>query len=792
MMTVVGCIVEQHNLWLVLLAAVICGSGSWAMVRLFLRAADARSTERLAWIVLTAFVTGASIWCTHFVAMLGYEPGIPIAFDPVLTIVSLLVAMVGSGAGFLVATGMRSTSQLLGGAIVGLAIVVMHYTGMMAYRVEGIVSWDNRYLVASIVISCVLSSTSLVAALRGGGSSIRPHVATGLFFLSIIGLHFTGMTAFRVSPMHMDGTFSDPEALKALAFAVSCVGLLIVAAGFASSFIDNRARATAADALANMTNGLTMLSAAGVVTLVNERVATLFGVEPGVLRPGLILEDYVAIIGRRVGWDEARVERVVNNHRTWMAAAGPTHVEHHFDNGLVLEISCQPVGRGGAILTYQDVTEARNGQKTIAHMAFHDTLTGLKNRRMFNQSIAQLLNCGDVTMLMIDLDRFKEVNDRYGHAVGDLLLQQVSARIESVLRTGEPSFRLGGDELAILCNDEGERAGMLAGELVAMLSTPFEIGPHLVTIGCSIGIATAKRYEDTSILQRKADLALYAAKKGGRARHEFYMDGMIEEEARRRAFEQDLLAAVERDELELWYQPLFSFSDEKKLVGFEALLRWRHPVHGLVPPAEFIPVAEASGLVNAIGRWVIEEACRRAALWPSHLYMSINVSAIQLRSALLSSQLDQALSRNGLSASRVELEITETAIVEHSDQLAVVLAGIRALGVRVAMDDFGTGYSSLAHLREFKVDRIKIDRSFIASFTTDPGTSAIVRAVISMARELGIETTAEGIETEAQFEGLRALGCGTAQGYLLGRPMEAAKADALVMAAVPGWNRAVA
>ncbi|ALN75304.1 EAL domain-containing protein [Aureimonas sp. AU20] len=776
MMTVLGCIVHQHNLWLVLMAAVICGSGSWAMVRLFTRAALTSSLEKIAWIVLSAFVTGASIWSTHFVAMLGYEPGVPIAFDPVLTIVSLLVAMTGSGLGLLIATAKQPAAPAIGGAVVGLSIAVMHYVGMLAYRVQGIVSWDRSYLMASILISCTLAAAALYLALRPGSERARAHGASGLFFLSIIGLHFTGMTAFGVTPMQVDGSFSNPEALNALAFAVGCVGLFIVGSGFASSFIDNKARAAASDALANMSNGLTMLSPGGMVTLVNDRVRQLFGLEPEELKVGMTLEAYLGTIGQRVGWDEARLERIIDKHRAWMREKTTTRVEHHFDHGPVLSIVCQPVHRGGAILTYEDVTETRNGQKTIAHMAFHDALTGLRNRRMFAKCIEALLPEGELSMLMIDLDRFKGVNDRLGHSVGDELLRQVAMRLETHLREGEQAFRLGGDELAVLLSAPPERVVALAHTITTSIAIPFEIGPHVVAIGCSIGIATAIGSDDASTLQQKADLALYTAKDGGRNRFELYQDGMLEEEAGKRALEQDLSAAIALGQLELWYQPLHSLPDRRHS-GFEALIRWRHPVRGLVPPGEFIPMAERCGLIGEIGAWVIEAACEQAALWPADLYISINVSAVQLRSVALPLQIREALARHRVDASRIEIEITETAMVENSGQIALTLASLRAIGLRIAMDDFGTGYSSLAHLREFKIDRIKIDRSFVSASSHDAGAAAIVRAVLSMARELSIDTTAEGIEEEEQLQSLLELGCGTAQGYLLGRPLDGPAAE---------------
>jgi len=282
-----------------------------------------------------------------------------------------------------------------------------------------------------------------------------------------------------------------------------------------------------------------------------------------------------------------------------------------------------------------------------------------------------------------------------------------------------------------------------------------------------------------------AGLALYEAKEKGRGRVVTYRAGMVEMAERRRVLEGELAAAVAAGQLELHYQPLYDLPD-RTLCGFEALLRWNHPRHGIMSPAEFVPLAEHSGAINQIGAWLIEEACRQAALWPSHIYVSINVSPVQLRSADILRQVTAALDRYRLAPRRIEVEITETAMVEDSPEIAVALAGLRTLGVRIAMDDFGTGYSSLAHLRAFELDRIKIDRSFVNASQADAGAVAVVRAVTAMAKDLAIATTGEGVESEEQLASLIALGCGTAQGYLLGRPLDVDSATALVRSQQPG------
>ncbi|WP_158626020.1 bifunctional diguanylate cyclase/phosphodiesterase [Arsenicitalea aurantiaca] len=781
MMTILACIADDHNAWLIMLAALVCVAGSWATVRLFNRAAATRSTEKAAWLLLTATVTGAAIWCTHFVAMLGYDPGTPIGFDPVLTIISLLVAMAGAYLGFLIAALELRFAPIVGGLVVGLAIVVMHYTGMMGYRVQGLVSWDMNYLVASIIVSCGFSAAAL-QMLRADRGKASTYGGTALLVLAIVGLHFTGMTAFRVEPMLVDGAFSNPAALRALAIAVAGVALVIVAAGLASNMIDDHARARAADALTNMSSGLVMVSAQERITLYNRRAAEIFGLEQANMALEMKLGDFLGLIGSRAGWEPSRIRRVLNNHRVWFAKDTTTRVEQEFEDGRVVAVVCRPLPEGGAILTYEDMTEAREGQKRIAHMAYHDTLTGLANRRLFSETLATAMGPDGLALLMIDLDRFKAVNDKFGHNLGDEVLVQAAARLKALARPNSTAFRLGGDEFAIILEGEVEAARGLAHDIVAAMTAPFAIGPHIARIGCSVGIASTLAEEDPSTMQQRADLALYKAKNQGRGRVETYRDGMMEEAAERQFFEEELIHAVERGQLELYYQPLFALPG-RRLKGFEALIRWNHPDRGLISPADFIPIAEACGAIERIGAWIIDEACRQVGNWPRDLYVSINVSPIQMRSPAILTQIHQALESYGLSPRQVEIEITETAMVDNSEQIAATLAGFRALGIRVAIDDFGTGYSSLAHLREFKVDRIKIDRSFVGTVGHDASADAVVRAVMGIARELSIETTAEGIETEQQLEALVKLGCGTAQGYLLGRPMTSERAGHLLEAA---------
>ncbi len=534
-------------------------------------------------------------------------------------------------------------------------------------------------------------------------------------------------------------------------------------------------------ALHHMSNGLVLIGPDFSIGLHNDRVCELLHLEPGDIAIGMPLDTFLANVGQRLGWDDARVKRVVDNHHMWMSQEEEMRLEHHYEDGTFLRICWRPMPDGGAILTYDDVSEERAAQAEMTHLAYHDALTGLPNRRSFCEAVDRLLaTTPQVGVLMLDLDRFKAVNDTLGHAVGDALLVQSAARLRETCRESDLIFRLGGDELAILLQpkkrDDGEGLGQ---RIVAAFSAPFMVEGHTINIGCSAGYAVSGKDENSGVLMQKADLALYCAKTQGRNCAVRYETGMMEKAIERQRIEADLIRGLANGEFELHYQPLYLLPDQK-LVGFEALIRWNHPERGRVAPVDFVPLAEENGMITEIGSWVLNEACRQAALWPGHLHVAVNISPVQMRSPGLVTEVLQALRTHGVEPRRLELELTETAMVEDGQQIAQTLQTLREIGVRIAMDDFGTGYSSLAHLRDFKLDRIKIDRSFIDIEDDAIGALAVVRAVMSIAHDLSIQTTAEGVETDEQLTRLIALGCNTAQGYFLGKPMDSAAATATV------------
>ncbi len=433
----------------------------------------------------------------------------------------------------------------------------------------------------------------------------------------------------------------------------------------------------------------------------------------------------------------------------------------------------------------QDVTEERSVETRLAYMAMHDALTGLPNRAYFSEHIqreaAHASAENPIALLYLDVDHFKHINDSKGHAAGDALLCQVAARLTALVRDGDLVARLGGDEFALVLRlTEDGCIERFAERLLAVLSKPFDLDGVNEHVTCSIGIAMAPGHAaDDDVLMRHADLALYAAKESGRSTYRFYEAEMRREAERRHMLTVELREALQKNQFELYYQPIVQLDDDG-LGGFEALIRWRHPERGLIPPMDFIPVAEETGLIVPIGDWVLREACRTAATWPQHLKIAVNLSVCQFRHNSLLATVVSALDETGLRPERLEIEITESVFLADVEQSLPLLRALKELGIRIAIDDFGTGYSSFSYLRAFAFDKIKLDRSFVSGIESDPGNLAIVRAVVGIGSGFNATTLAEGIETEEQLQKLRDEGFSEVQGFLLGKPMPRAEAEALI------------
>ena len=538
-------------------------------------------------------------------------------------------------------------------------------------------------------------------------------------------------------------------------------------------------------ALQNMSHGLCMFDASGGIVLFNERYRAMMGLPPESLQ-GLSLLDlfrHRKATGDFAGDPDEFFATVMAGVRagTWDTKVMET------PKGRILRVVDRPMAGGGWVATFEDITAWRQAEARIFHMARHDALTDLPNRTLFREQMEQALRRvgrgEQIAVLCLDLDHFKDVNDFLGHPVGDDLLKAVALRLGGCIRESDTLARLGGDEFAIVQAAAGEQpaaSAALASRIVDCLSAPYEIHGHNLITGTSIGIALAPADgADPDQLLKNADLALYRAKQDGRGTYRFFEAAMDARAQARRLLELELRAAIARGEFELHYQPIQDVGS-RAVTAAEALVRWNHPLRGTIMPNDFIPLAEQTGLIVPLGDWVLKAACAEAATWSRDVRIAVNVSAVQFKNRHILASVTDALTGSGLPADRLELEITESLLLQDSEATLATLHALRDMGVRISMDDFGTGYSSLSYLRSFPFDKIKIDQSFIHELATRDDAMAIVRAITALGRSLGIATTAEGVETKEQLAMLQSEGCTEAQGYLFSPPRPARDIERLV------------
>jgi diguanylate cyclase (GGDEF)-like protein len=810
MLRVYACIAHEHDLRLVLVAGVICFLAALTSFAAFGQAQEGGG-RRPFWIALAALVAGVGIWATHFVAMLAYQPNLPVGYDVPVTFASVAAAVLICAGGWRAALLPHRAAPLAAGAIIGTGIGTMHYIGMAAVNVAGRVVWDRGLVTASIVIGIGLAA----AALRVQTRSRRRHdwLAATLLTLAICGMHFTAMAAASVWPDPRIAV--PPQAIHggALAVIVTAAALLLLGIGFGLVLFDRdiaraqleeaRERAALADevlrgaaereglheslkrhaaisnaALDNMAQGLSMYDEGDRLVTHNRRYAELYAVPDELLQPGTPYSKLLDHI------------TVSSGNAITPAETGPTRRsgsrEAQLRDGRIIEIQRQPLPDGGWVATHEDVTEKRAASRRIAWLAEHDVLTGLPNRAAFGDRLKAAAHAAKrgrgFALLTIDLDRFKEVNDTLGHPIGDEILKDTAGRLRRLVREEDMVTRLGGDEFAILQadTDDGAGAASLAARVIEAVAEPFQFDGHTVAIGASIGICLAPADgTDGNDLLKMSDLALYRAKADSRGTFRFFEEGMDSRLRERRTLENDLRTAIREGQFEVHYQPLLDIAEDR--IGcFEALVRWRHPTRGLVQPNDFIGIAEESGLIIPIGEWVLRQACRDAATWPADVRVAVNLSAAQFKRGDLLAMTTSALAAARLDPRRLELEITESVLLHDENWVRSVLEKLTALGVRIAMDDFGTGYSSLSYLRSFPFAKIKIDSSFVADLVGTTDSLAIVQATIQLSEKLGMRTTAEGVETAEQMRILTEEGCSEIQGYHISRPVPAASVPKLL------------
>jgi len=536
-------------------------------------------------------------------------------------------------------------------------------------------------------------------------------------------------------------------------------------------------------AVANMSQGLCMFSADERMIVCNLNYLAIFGMSPNFVKPGVSLYD---VLQHSVDMNiaSANVEELYRIRREVIAAKQPTTYSETLADGRIIDIWHRPMADGGWVSTYEDVTERRQAESRIAYMATHDPLTDLPNRSFLRGRLSQMLlaaakeeatGVGRLSaLLLLDLDRFKEINDTLGHAAGDRLLRIVAERLRNLVGREDLVARLGGDEFAILLSVDGAGAAAdLSQRIIDALIAPYDLEGHQANIGASIGISLAPTDGlDSEGLLRCADLALYRAKSQGRGGFAFFQSEMTAAAQHRRVLELELRDALTQGQFEAYYQPQFS-AKSGRVRGAEALIRWRHPARGLVGPNEFISIAEEVGLIVPIGEWILRQACREAAQWREGMRVAVNISAAQFKGNRLAEMVISALAASGLPPTQLELEITESVLLEETEGTLKTLHQLRSFGVRVSLDDFGTGYSSLSYLRSFPFDKIKIDRSFVGEVTASANGAAIVRAIAGLGASLGMEITAEGVETQEQLDLVRREGCTEVQGYYFSPPRPA-------------------
>jgi len=790
MLRVIGCLTVDHDYQLVLLAATVCVFG--AIASLVVSARATRGEHARLWLILLAVCAGSTVWATHFLAMLAYKTAVPMTYAPGLTTVSYVTGVLVIGIGCRIALHRLGAPVLaiLGGAVVGLGVTALHYIGMAALRFAGQLRYDPDLVIASVVLSSAFGAAAMYTAACMRHAHAR--LVTGLLLIvMVVSLHFTGMGAVRLELGPSASDVADGLSRSMLAFAVVVAAIAILLIGMGAAIVAQRVShrlAGEAERFRTLADGALeglIVHSGGLIVDSNAAARRMFGLKEEADGTRSI-DDWFE--GPEPRETRLRMLKEGESVEIWLRnAAGGRFPAEVCRRGMRLADGGQ-----GELLAIRDLTARKASEARIEHLALHDPLTDLPNRRLFvelaNKAIGHAQRIRErFAILTIDLDGFKMVNDMHGHAAGDELLKAVVQRIGATLREGDVFARFGGDEFVVLQSFAAQpaQAIALAERLLDMLSTPVQLSEASVTVSASIGVALfPEDGQTTQDLLRNADTAMYRAKADGKATCRFFEAQMdVALEARRR-LEARLRQAVVEEKLEVAFQPLVS-SDSREPLGFEALVRWRDAELGSISPADFIPVAEETGLIIPIGELVLNRACQEAAKWSRRLRVAVNLSAVQFRRKGLVETVRKALADSGLPGEPLDPEVTEPLLIDNRDEVLRTLTALKALGVRIAMDDFGTGYSSLSYLQSFPFDKIKIDRIFVSELQAGSQNASIVRAVASMGKSLHMRVVAEGVETQEQARLLRDLDCDELQGFLIARPMPASEVEGFMEAHRP-------
>ncbi len=778
MQKIISCLVDEHDYRMLLVAVVVCLCGALTAFRLFSRMNGARGLVRGAWLLLTALVAGSTVWATHFLALLAYDPGLRTGFSPTGTMTSLMVAVLFMAAGFFAATTSRDRgNQLAGGLLIGLGIGGMHYTGMSSFVAAGHIEWEAATIAGSVIVGAIGSILALVVA--GDARTFPRQVAAGaMLTLAVCAMHVTGMGAITITP---DASIVVPDQLFSggiMTLAVATITGLIVLAGLGAVLIESATSRSALERIRTLANaayeGIVVIQN-GVIKDANAAFCDLAGADMEDL-VGQPFSEGLLTFDDALGVRTDAERREGHMHPLNGAPSAPVEVF-----ARVMDDGARSETRGLTVLAIRDLRERRSAEEKIRYLAEHDGLTGLPNRNALQARLAAALDrveaSGETLALVcVDLDHFKEANDLHGHVAGDALLIEAARRLQASVTAPSFAARLGGDEFVVVQitdEDQPTAAAELAAQLLETLKEGMIYEGQDLAMAASLGVSLFPDDGRTGeALLANADMALYRAKENGRGTYRFFKREMDETIRERRNLARELRQAIIDEDLVVHYQPQARASDGE-ILGFEALVRWRHPVRGMIPPLDFIPLAEETGLILPLGEWVLRKSCAEAAAWDKPLSIAVNLSPLQLNQPNLSQLVHEILIETGLSPMRLELEVTESALFKDYQRALDNLRRLKALGVRIAMDDFGTGFSSLSTLQSFPFDKIKVDKSFVENIYRDERATVIVKAVLGLGRSLDIPVAAEGVETDEQLQFLRGEHCAEVQGYAIGRPAPA-------------------